>query len=43
MPITLEQCVSYLERLDFEVEQDGDDLVATVPLHRHYDVTGRRI
>ena len=39
MPITLEQCVSYLERLDFEVEQDGDDLVATVPLHRHYDVT----
>jgi phenylalanyl-tRNA synthetase beta chain len=39
MPITLEQCVSYLERLDFEVERDGDDLVATVPLHRHYDVT----
>ena len=33
------QCVEYLERLDFEVERDGDDLEATVPFHRHYDVT----
>jgi phenylalanyl-tRNA synthetase beta chain len=39
MPITPEQCVEYLERLDFEVERDGDDVVATVPVHRHYDVT----
>jgi phenylalanyl-tRNA synthetase beta chain len=39
MPITPEQCVEYLERLDFEVERDGDDLEATVPVHRHYDVT----
>ena len=39
MPITAEQCVDYLERLDFAVERDGGDLVATVPLHRHYDVT----
>jgi phenylalanyl-tRNA synthetase beta chain len=39
MPITPEQCVDYLERLDFAVERDGNDLEATVPLHRHYDVT----
>ncbi|HEY6672500.1 MAG TPA: phenylalanine--tRNA ligase subunit beta [Solirubrobacterales bacterium] len=39
MPITPEQCVDYLERLDFAVERNGDELVATVPLHRHYDVT----
>jgi phenylalanyl-tRNA synthetase beta chain len=39
MPISPEQCADYLERLDFEVERDGDDLVATVPVHRHYDVT----
>ncbi|MET0731007.1 MAG: phenylalanine--tRNA ligase subunit beta [Solirubrobacterales bacterium] len=31
--------VTYLRRLDFEVEPDGDDLEATVPFHRHYDVT----
>jgi phenylalanyl-tRNA synthetase beta chain len=29
----------YLRRLEFEVEPDGDDLEATVPIHRHYDVT----
>ena len=29
----------YLRRLEFEVERDGDDLEATVPYHRHYDVT----
>ncbi len=39
MPISPDQCADYLGRLDFEVERDGDDLVATVPLHRHYDVT----
>ncbi|HEY7122012.1 MAG TPA: phenylalanine--tRNA ligase subunit beta, partial [Solirubrobacterales bacterium] len=26
MPISPEQCADYLERLDFEVERDGDDL-----------------
>jgi phenylalanyl-tRNA synthetase beta chain len=39
MEITPDQCVEYLERLDFEVERDGADLEATVPFHRHYDVT----
>jgi phenylalanyl-tRNA synthetase beta chain len=31
--------VAYLERLGFGVETEGDDLVATVPPDRHYDVT----
>jgi phenylalanyl-tRNA synthetase beta chain len=39
MEITPDQCVEYLERLEFEVDQDGGDLEATVPFHRHYDVT----
>jgi phenylalanyl-tRNA synthetase beta chain len=39
MPITPDECAEYLERLDFEVSRDGDDLQATVPVHRHYDVT----
>ena len=39
MPISPDECQEYLERLDFEVQRDGDDLEATVPLHRHYDVT----
>jgi phenylalanyl-tRNA synthetase beta chain len=39
MAITPDQCADYLERLDFEVEREGDDLMATVPVHRHYDVT----
>jgi phenylalanyl-tRNA synthetase beta chain len=39
MPITPEQSVDYLERLGFEVDRDGDDLEATVPVDRHYDVT----
>jgi phenylalanyl-tRNA synthetase beta chain len=39
MPITPEQCVEYLTRLGFDVDRDGDDLEATVPVHRHYDVT----
>ncbi len=39
MEISPDQCAEYLERLDFEVSRDGDDLEATVPFHRHYDVT----
>jgi phenylalanyl-tRNA synthetase beta chain len=39
MEITPDQCATYLERLDFEVTRDGDDLEVTVPFHRHYDVT----
>jgi phenylalanyl-tRNA synthetase beta chain len=39
MEITPDQCADYLERLDFEVSRDGDDLEATVPFQRHYDVT----
>jgi phenylalanyl-tRNA synthetase beta chain len=38
MEISPDLCAEYLERLDFEVERDGDDLEATVPFHRHYDV-----
>jgi phenylalanyl-tRNA synthetase beta chain len=29
----------YLRRLEFDVAEDGADLDATVPFHRHYDVT----
>jgi len=39
MPIEPSQSEAYLERLEFEVERDGDDLTAVVPFHRHYDVT----
>ncbi|MGA9634465.1 MAG: phenylalanine--tRNA ligase subunit beta [Solirubrobacterales bacterium] len=39
MEISPDQCAEYLERLDFEVNRDGGDLEATVPFHRHYDVT----
>jgi phenylalanyl-tRNA synthetase beta chain len=39
MPISPDQCAEYLERLDFGVERNGDDLEVTVPVHRHYDVT----
>jgi phenylalanyl-tRNA synthetase beta chain len=39
MEISPDQCATYLERLDFEIDRDGDDLEATVPVHRHYDVT----
>ena len=39
MEISPEACVEYLERLDFEVDRNGNDLEATVPFHRHYDVT----
>jgi len=35
-----ERAASHLERLEFELELEGEaDLTATVPLHRHYDVT----
>jgi phenylalanyl-tRNA synthetase beta chain len=39
MEISPDQCADYLERLEFGVERDGDDLEVTVPVHRHYDVT----
>jgi phenylalanyl-tRNA synthetase beta chain len=39
MPIEADAAATYLERLGFGVERDGDDLVAEVPPHRHYDVT----
>ncbi len=37
--ISFEHQVEYLRRLEFEVAEDGADLEATVPYHRHYDVT----
>jgi phenylalanyl-tRNA synthetase beta chain len=39
MRIEPELCAEYLERLDFEVKRNRDRLEATVPVHRHYDVT----
>jgi phenylalanyl-tRNA synthetase beta chain len=39
MPVEPDLCRTYLERLDFEVSTDGDDIEAVVPVHRHYDVT----
>jgi phenylalanyl-tRNA synthetase beta chain len=39
MAIEPELCATYLERLGFGVERDGDELTAEVPFHRHYDVT----
>jgi phenylalanyl-tRNA synthetase beta chain len=39
MEISPDSCAEYLERLDFEVNRDADDIEVTVPLHRHYDVT----
>ncbi|HSD23834.1 MAG TPA: phenylalanine--tRNA ligase subunit beta [Solirubrobacterales bacterium] len=39
MAITPDQCAEYLERLEFEVQREGENLEATVPVHRHYDVT----
>ncbi len=38
MPIDPELCATYLERLGFGVESEGDGLVAEVPPHRYYDV-----
>ena len=39
MEVEPEQCQDYLERLGFGVDRKGEDLVAEVPLHRHYDVS----
>jgi phenylalanyl-tRNA synthetase beta chain len=39
MPIEPKLCSEYLKRLDFGVSGRGATLKATVPLHRHYDVT----
>jgi phenylalanyl-tRNA synthetase beta chain len=39
MPIEPALCSEYLKRLDFEVSGSGTTLKATVPFHRHYDVT----
>src|SRR3954454_21801657 len=38
MEIAPDQCVEHLERLNFEVERNGEPFEATVPFHRHYDV-----
>jgi phenylalanyl-tRNA synthetase beta chain len=39
MEVGPEACQTYLERLGFGVERRDGDLVAEVPLHRHYDVS----
>ncbi len=39
LAIPIEDQVEYLRRLEFGVEMTGGDLEATVPFHRHYDVT----
>ncbi|HEX3239220.1 MAG TPA: phenylalanine--tRNA ligase subunit beta [Solirubrobacterales bacterium] len=39
MAITQAEQTTYLERLGFGVEVDGEDLAVTVPPDRHYDVT----
>jgi phenylalanyl-tRNA synthetase beta chain len=39
MRIEPELCATYLERLGFGVEREGDELIAEVPVHRHYDVS----
>jgi phenylalanyl-tRNA synthetase beta chain len=39
MSIEPKLCSEYLKRLDFEVSGRGKTLKATVPFHRHYDVT----
>ncbi len=39
MPIDQTDQVAYLERLDFGIEVEGDDLAVTVPPDRHFDVT----
>ena len=39
MPIEPNLCKEYLKRLEFEVSGRGKELKATVPVHRHYDVT----
>ena len=39
MRIEPELCATYLERLGFGVEREGEGLVAEVPVHRYYDVS----
>jgi phenylalanyl-tRNA synthetase beta chain len=39
MRVEPELCATYLERLDFEVSTQGEEIEALVPVHRHYDVT----
>ncbi len=39
MTISQDEQKTYLERLGFAVEPDGEDLQVTVPPDRHYDVT----
>jgi phenylalanyl-tRNA synthetase beta chain len=39
MEITQDEQKTYLERLGFEAEPDGEDLAVVVPPDRHYDVT----
>jgi phenylalanyl-tRNA synthetase beta chain len=39
MRVKREECTTYLERLGFTVAGDGEDLVAEVPVDRHYDVS----
>jgi phenylalanyl-tRNA synthetase beta chain len=39
MRVEPEQCETYLDRLGFSVQRQGDELTAEVPVHRHYDVT----
>jgi phenylalanyl-tRNA synthetase beta chain len=39
MPIAVEEQASYLERLGFAVEPDGEGLEVVIPPDRHYDVT----
>jgi phenylalanyl-tRNA synthetase beta chain len=39
MAITPDACATYLKRLGFAVERQGEDLTAEVPDHRYYDVS----
>lgn len=39
MEVSQDEQKTYLERLGFEAEPDGEDLVVVVPPDRHYDVT----
>jgi phenylalanyl-tRNA synthetase beta chain len=39
MEISQDEQKTYLERLGFEAEADGEDLAVVVPPERHYDVT----
>ncbi|MEK6277135.1 MAG: phenylalanine--tRNA ligase subunit beta [Actinomycetota bacterium] len=39
MRIEADLCDTYLERLGFGVERKDEDLIAEVPVHRHFDVS----